>query len=293
MQNLVIHPHNRIQEWVAREMSYFAEEGLQCEFTDSSNRPGGLGTATPPRPTESEAGASGYEAFVRNCRKCNIISTSHWAVDIAASAGHGRVWGQAYSVMPAGVYVHPRSAIREPEALAGVEIVVGKYSGRQFSAMHRLESVIAPSEIKLKFVDGSSRIRLLLEGEAQAGSLIGPEAYVFEQQGFQKVLDTSFIVNFLIAGNPPKDDVEKYFNALRRAQKDIDAAPDRYKHYLLEEFPDQLRPLLDVRKCGIGERLVFEPYSRAMFEQAIRWGAAQSVVPNEWFGTLGYDQAVM
>lgn len=47
-----------------------------------------------------------------------------------------------------------------------------------------------------------------------------------------------------------------------RAQMDIDLEPERYKHHLLKEIPQRFHDLIDVRRFGPGERLVFLPYTR-------------------------------
>jgi NitT/TauT family transport system substrate-binding protein len=36
-------------------------------------------------------------------------------------------------------------------------------------------------------------------------------------------------------------------------------------------MPDDLRETADVRRFGAGERIVFEPYTREMFERTHRW----------------------
>ena len=59
--------------------------------------------------------------------------------------------------------------------------------------------------------------------------------------------------------------------ALQKAQRDIDLEPERYKHYWLREMPEDLAEVVDVRRFGPGERIVFEPYTREMFEQTQRW----------------------
>jgi len=60
--------------------------------------------------------------------------------------------------------------------------------------------------------------------------------------------------------------VHRYFRALQRAQRDVDQAPERYKHYFLKALPEHYHTMVDVRAFGPGERLVFEPYSQEMFE---------------------------
>ena len=98
--------------------------------------------------------------------------------------------------------------------------------------------------------------------------------YVLEQQGFRKIVDTTFMIGFLISPEAQEADVHRYFRALQRAQRDIDVEPERYKHYLLKALPDTYHALVDMRAFGTGERLVFEPYTPEMFERTHRWMAS-------------------
>ena len=84
---------------------------------------------------------------------------------------------------------------------------------------------------------------------------------MLEQQGFRKLVDTSFMIGFLINGDATDDQLRAYFNALQRAQREIDVAKERYQRYFLEELPQRYHPFFDHRRAGIGERLVFEPYT--------------------------------
>jgi len=59
--------------------------------------------------------------------------------------------------------------------------------------------------------------------------------------------------------------------ALKRAQMDIDLEPERYKHHFLKEIPDRFHDMVDTRCFGTGERVVFLPYTREMFETTQRW----------------------
>jgi NitT/TauT family transport system substrate-binding protein len=94
---------------------------------------------------------------------------------------------------------------------------------------------------------------------------------VLEQQGFRKLVDTTFIMGFLVGEATETDDLERFFPAMRRAQRAIDLDADRYKHHRLRELPEDLREGVDVRRFGPGERIVFEPYTREMFEDTHRW----------------------
>jgi NitT/TauT family transport system substrate-binding protein len=83
-----------------------------------------------------------------------------------------------------------------------------------------------------------------------------------------------------------------YFNALQRAQREIDAAKERYQRYFLEELPKRYHPLFDHRRAGIGERLVFETYTREMFERTHRWMLDWQIFPEGQAGSATYEQAV-
>ena len=293
MAKFVIEPHTRLQEWVAEERGYYAAQGLDYEFLKSY-----AGTfrnptveSTERAPAEVRDGA--YESMEAG-RECDISSACHWAVGMAASSDHGRMWGHAYSVTPSGIWVPPESEITEPEQLADVEVAVGFHSGSHFSALQGLEAILETDRINLKFVGSPlDRMQLLLDRRVASGNVFGTASYILEQQGFRKVLDTSFMIGFLIKGEAADEDAQKYFNALQLAQRDIDLEPERYKHYLLDELPATYHDMLDVRRCGIGERLVFEPYTRETFEYTHRWIIAHELFPREQVGELDYAVAVV
>jgi hypothetical protein len=87
--------------------------------------------------------------------------------------------------------------------------------------------------------------------------------------------------------------VRKYFRALRSAQRDIDLRPELYTHYYREEFPPRFRDMMDTRRWGPGERLVFEPYSREMYEESFAWIAARGIFPVGQMGAGDYETAAL
>jgi hypothetical protein len=50
---------------------------------------------------------------------------------------------------------------------------------------------------------------------------------------------------------------------------------------------------MDTRRRGPGERIVFEPYSREMYEESFAWIADHNIFPAGEMGTGEYDDAVM
>ena len=116
---------------------------------------------------------------------------------------------------------------------------------------------------------------------------------MLEQQGFRKVLDTTFMMGFQVTSDASQDDLEQYFRALGRAQQAIDLEPERHKHYFLRELPEQYHPLFDPRLAGTGERVVFQPYTREIFERTYRWVVERGLFGADEVGTVPYAQAIV
>ena len=152
MTTFRIQPHGRLQEWVAEEHGYFREAGLDYEFVGGN--PGGMRggyasvhSADVAAPPEVREGA--FESYEEG-RACEISSACHWAVNMASSAQHGRMWGHAYSVTPAAIVVPPESPTVHPRDLANVAVGVGYHSGSHFSGLQSLRSILQPDEIKIE-----------------------------------------------------------------------------------------------------------------------------------------------
>ena len=287
MSRFVIQPHFRLHEWVAEEKGYFAAEGLDYEFREAfdskqaSNHQQG-----------DKVGA--YQTFEKG-REGNVSCACHWTVNVAAAAGHGRLFADAYSVSPCAVFVPEESPIREPKDLAGVPISVGYQSGSHYSTIQALEAYLPREEIELSFADGMlfSRLELLIDRKIRAASLFSGPYYFLEQLGFRKIIDTTFMMAAMVTGEPDVEDVKKYHAALRRAQHDIDLRPELYTHFYKREFPVRFHEQMDTRRWGPGERIVFEPYSRGVFEESQRWIAEREIFPDGDLGSRDYQQSIL
>jgi len=291
MPRFRIQPHVRLQEWVAEEEGFFREEGLDYEFEAggfaamSSVQPGDAG------PMSVRSGA--FEDMEEG-RSCDVSAACHWAVNAAAASSHGKMWGKAYSVCVSGIFVAADSPYRRPEDLAGVAVGVGYHSGSHYSAIQGLEPFLERSAIELDFAGlPFDRVRLMQAGRLQAANVFGAQYYMLEQLGFRKLLDTTFIMGFLAREDGDAEDLERYFRALRHAQREIDLEPERYKHYWLRELPEDLREQVDVRRFGPGERIVFEPYTRDMYERTHRWMQSWALFEPSGAARPAYEDAVI
>ncbi len=235
-----------------------------------------------------------YQSFEAG-RKADVSCACHWTVNVAASSGHGRLYVDLYSVAPAGIFVPPDSPVREPADLAGVPISVGWQSGSHYSTLQALEPYLPAGEINLSFKDGLlfRRLELLVDGQAPASALFSGPYYLAEQLGFRKIVDTTFMIATMIHGDPDPDDLRKFFRALRHAQRDLDLRPDLYTHYYRNEFPERFHALMDTRRWGPGERLVFEPYTKEAHAQTRAWIAQHNIFAETGMGSASYDDSVI
>ena len=273
-EKFLIEPHFRLHEWVAHEKGYFTDEGLDYEFK--------LAATKQDAQAHNIGDKRGAMHTFEEGRTCNVSSACHWTVNIAASKGHGKIYTGAYSVSPCGIFVHPDSGITGPDDLAGVPIAVGYQSGTHYSTIQALEQFLKPEEINLDFNQGMlwARMENLIDGKVPASAQFSGTYYFLEQLGFKKVAETTFMMAGMISGDPDPDDIAKFYQALKRAQMDIDLRPELYVHYYKEEFPERYHDMMDLRYFGPGERIVFESYSQEMFDRSREWVAERDIFDN-------------
>ena len=283
----IIQPHFRLQEWIAEEKGYFKAEGLDYIFREEVK-------STDGKVHDKGTKVGAFQSFEEG-RKSDVSCACHWTVNVAAASGHGRLNRDVYSVAPSGVFVAPDSPIRTPADLAGVPISVGFQSGSHYASIQALESYMPKEQINLSFNDGMlfKRMDLLLDGKIPAATLFSGPYYLAEQLGFRKIIDNTFMIATMIHGDPDPDDLRKYFTALKRAQRDLDLRPELYTHYYKNEFPVRWHEVMDTRRWGPGERLVFETYTEETFNTSRDWIAQRDIFEGGDLGTRRYEDATI
>jgi len=280
MTKFIIQPHGRLNDWVADEKGYFADEGLDyfLNIDASYKTVEMLPEAKSKAPIkdnlhgafERYAAGGGRKGDAENAG--DVSCACHWTVNQSAKLETGIMYGKAYSICEASIVVPDNSEITVPNQLANVEVAVGYHSGSHYSAQQALEVFLDPAEINLKFVGTSwSRVDAALAGQIPALNVWGPQLYLMEQKGFRRILSTTFIMAFMFANDANPDDVGKYMRGLIRAQTDIDSEPEKYKRFFSTEIPDRYVEEVDVRLFGNGERVVPQLYTKEMFERTQNW----------------------
>jgi len=288
---LKIMPHGRLQEWIAEENGYFADEGLDYTFVAE----GDYGIRPDERDETGQIRTGAFETFGAGRSGANISCACHWATNAAAREGAGHLVTTAYAVAPCSILVPPDSPIARPEQLAGVEVGVGYHSGSHFTAVQALESVLPPEQITLSFQGPpNERLDALLQRRVPAAVMFGVPLYIAQAFGFRTVLDATFMIGLLVTGEEvATSDIDKYLGALKRAQMELDLRPERYKHHHLRAVPSKYRDQVDVRAFGTGERLVFLPYTREVFDQTHDWTRSHSIFTNLAESTNDYDSIAL
>src|SRR6201998_2148826 len=286
MAQFIVEPHFRLQEWIAEEKGYFRDQGLDYEFRELI------------RSTEGQhhnKGGRGAFQSIEQGREANVSCACHWTVNVAASNAHAKLYADVYSVAPSGIFVAADSKVRTPADLAGVPISVGFQSGSHYSTIQALEQYIPQSEINLIFEDGMlfSRMERFIDGKSPAAALFNGPYYLAEQLGFRKIIDTTFMIAAMVKGSPDPEDMRRYFRALRSAQRDLDLRPERYTHYYKNEFPDRFHAIMDTRRWGPGERIVFEPYTKEVFEESFDWIAEHKIFADNTMGAGDYNRSTI
>ena len=289
MSTFVIHTHGRLQEWVAQEKGYYAAEGL----TDYVLKHNDLGQPDLNQVMTAEGKKFGaYESYEEG-READVSCACHWTVNMAASADHGTLWGGCYSISPGAIMVPPESKITRPEQLAGVEVYVGYHSGSHYATIQSLEEYLPIEKIKLRFGGlPDERVDAMISRTGEAANVFGMQRYILEQLGFRVITDTTFMIAGMVAKDANLDDVAKYYAALRRAQADIDIRHQQYVHYYGNELQDRFKALVDVKRFGPGERLVFEPYSQSMYEDTHKWVEERGIFDADKIGAGAFEEAV-
>ena len=265
-----------LDDFVAMQEGFFAAEGLDVEFdwkTFRGTQSSWKGLEYLQRPQDRPYTHDNADVIQGACV---------WGSICNASAGMGRFVADAYGVSPWAIFVRPDSPIRKPADLKGVPISVGMRAGSHFNVPYRLEKYLPLANIKTVNTGGfGARLKALLDGEAEAASLLPPQIAMAEQLGLRQILADTFHTLWWVPEAAPAEIVTSYLRALDRAEQALDADLEKYlplwKLAVPAEF-ENVHPW-DFTRFGRGERFVYRPIPRSEFdevlEQVKRWGLDQ------------------
>lgn len=271
LKSINVVPHfMRLHEWIALERGFYAKEGLEPIILDDNMHDiSGHGPADYFERPQDRPYRSGE----------NVCSTAcHWAVPLNAAAGMGKVVTDLYGVSRFGIFVRRASRIIRLTELAGVDVGIGLMAGSHFAFLETMEKVLPREQIKPKDIGGpGARLKALMDGTIDAANLLDPEIGMAEQKGLRKIASGEFKTLFWVSPGFEADVLAAYFRVLRRAQDALRSSPLRYTPHWEANIPPLIRESgYDYGKFGLGEMLVFEPYTQEEYDQTLalarRWG---------------------
>ncbi|HEX5227454.1 MAG TPA: hypothetical protein VFW44_07070 [Bryobacteraceae bacterium] len=257
-----------LNDFVALEEGYFADEGLEVEIDWKTFR----GTQAPwkmdylERPQDKAAG----EQVIQGACLWGTISN--------ASAGMGRIVADCYGVSPWAIFVRQDSKIRRPEDLKDVPVSVGMRAGSHFNVPFRLEKYLPLENIRTVNTGGfGARLSALLAGEVEAASLLPPQIDMAKQLGLREIIADEFKTLWWVPESAPEAGVHGYLRALARAESALEADLPKYlplwKYSIPPEFENRE---WDFSRFTRGERFVNQPLQREEFAEVLdsvgRWG---------------------
>jgi NitT/TauT family transport system substrate-binding protein len=265
-----------LNDFVAIQEGFFAVEGLDVEFdwkTFRGTQSSWKGLDYLQRPQDRPYTQDKAEVIQGACV---------WGSICNASAGMGRFVADAYGVSPWAIFVRPDSSIRKPEDLKDVPISVGMRAGSHFNVPYRLEKYLPLANIKTVNTGGfGARLTALLDGEAEAASLLPPQIAMAEQLGLRQIIADTFHTLWWVPEGTPTEVVTGYLRALDRAEKVLEANLEKYLPLWKLAVPAEFETThpWDFSRFGRGERFVYKAIPRAEFDEVMdqvkRWGLDQ------------------
>lgn len=276
-----------LNEFVAQQEGYFAQEGLDVEFdwkTFRGTQSSWKGFEYLQRP-QDQVYAEGEQTI-----QCACL----WGTISNASAGMGLIVRDCHGVSPWAIFVRPDSKIYRPEDLKNVPVGVGMRAGSHFNVPYRLEKYLPLDQIKTVNVGGfGARLQALLNKDVEATSLLPPQIDMAEQLGLRKIIADEFKTLWWVPEGSSQDDVSGYLRALDRAEKALVADLPKYLHLWKITVPPEFENLhkWDFSRFTRGERFVYEPVMQSEFDEVMqqveRWGL-DDYLKNRSFDQLSF-----
>jgi hypothetical protein len=187
----------------------------------------------------------------------------------------GRIVPDLYSVGRYAIFARPGSEIERLYELRDVPVGIGEMAGSHFTTLKTLGEVLPKEHIKVVHTGGpGQRLLALLDEEVEVANLLDPEIPIAEAKGLHKLAQGEFIVTFWVSPAISQGTLGKFFGALKRAEEALEQNTGKYLRLWERNVPPALEGDYDYTNFGRGEKLVFEPYSQEMFEDAMQFAEA-------------------
>ena len=257
---------------VARDEGLFHKEGLDVEILSS---PGtsqvnadrqALRKDIFDRPMESLYNTGEVDQY-RMC-EWGVMKRTGEAVSSGQRPAKIVALGAAMSKM--AIITGPKSHIFEPEQLKNTPVAVSPFNGSHFTTLKMLEGFIRKEEIQITNAGTmQERLEAVRKGEVAAGNFYEPWISVAQKQGFRILMESHTTRSEAASEELDGPTLAAMFRAEAVAADMINANPNNYAHYFLNEVQGLLEP-----DEFHGWRLLYgppAPYTRERFEDTYAW----------------------
>ena len=194
--------------------------------------------------------------------------------------------GAAMSKM--AIIVGSKSRIYEPEQLKNTPVAVSPFNGSHFTTLKMLEGFIRKEEIQVTNAGTmQERFEAVRTGEVAAGNFYEPWISVAQKQGFRILMESHSTRSEAASEELDGSTLAAMFRAETVAAGMINANPNKYTHYFLNEVEGLLEP--DEFQSW---RLLYGPpvpYTRQRFDDTYSWMLSYTGLINDG---SSYEDAV-
>ena len=257
---------------VAHDEGLFQKEGLDVEIL---NTPGtshldadrqALKKDIFDRPMESIYNDGGVDQY-RMC-EWGVMKRTVEAVSSGQRPAKIVALGAAMSKM--AIITGPNSHIYEPEQLKNTPVAVSPFNGSHFTTLKMLEGFVRKEEIQITNAGTmQERLEAVRKGEVAAGNFYEPWISVAQKQGFRILMESHSTRSEAASDELDGLTLAAMFRAETVAAEMINADPNKYAHYFLNE----VQGMLDPHEFQ-GWRLLYGPpvpYTRERFDDTYAW----------------------
>jgi len=257
---------------VAHDEGLFQKEGLDVEILHSpgTGQVDADGQALRKdifdRPMESIYNTGGVDQY-RMC-EWGVMKRTVEAVSSGQRPAKIVALGAAMSRM--AIITGPRSHIYEPEQLKNTPVAVSPFNGSHFTTLKMLEGFVRKEEIQITNAGTmKERLEAVRKGEVAAGNFYEPWISVAQKQGFRIIMESHSTRSEAASEELDGPTLAAMFRAEAVAAEMINATPNKYAHYFLDEVQGLLEPdELQVWRLLYGPPV---PYTRERFEDTYAW----------------------
>ena len=257
---------------VAHDEGLFQKEGLDVEII---NTPGtsqlnadrqALKKDIFDRTMESIYNTGGVDQY-RMC-EWGVMKRTVEAVSSGQRPAKIVALGAAMSKM--AIITGPKSHTYEPEQLKNTPVAVSPFNGSHFTTLKMLEGFVRKEEIQITNAGTmQERLEAVRKGEVAAGNFYEPWISVAQKQGFRILMECHSTRSEAASEELDGPTLAAMFRAEAVAAERINADPNRYAHYFLDEVQGLLEP-----DEFHGWRLLYGPpvpYTRERFDDTYAW----------------------